>query len=481
LVLVGFTAATFALANIRSASDTEQVKRNGIDVMVALDVSNSMLAQDINPNRLDRAKQVISKMVDRLSNDRVGIVIFAGKAYLQMPLTSDHGAAKLYLSAATPESVPTQGTVIGDALKMCYLSFNSKEKKYKAIVLLSDGEDHDEGAVESAKQMAADGVVIHTVGIGTVQGAAVPDVATGQLKKDNAGNIVVSALNEDVLKKVAEAGQGQYQLFSNTETVVSNIVSQLSTMDQRSVSDDSLINYKSFFQIFLGIAFLFLLIELFISEKRRRLAEGKLKPVIASLVMIFISISADAQDDKKLIKEGNEAYKNRQYEKAAAAYEKAARENAESQEAIYNLGSALYKNGDSAKAISAYDMAIKSAKDPLDKSNAHYNKGVIYQNSNKLPECIEEYKRALRINPNDEDARHNLQKALQKQKEQQKNKQDQKNNSSNNNNKSNQQRSKMSQEDAKNKLEALQREEKNLHDKLKKVNANATNKPEKDW
>ena len=174
LIVVAFATGVLALANLRFPKGTEKVSRNGIDVMIALDVSKSMLAQDIKPTRLDRAKQLLSRLVDKLSNDRVGIVVFAGKAYLQMPLTGDHAAAKMYLNAANTESVPTQGTVISDALKSCYGSFNTKEKKYKAVILISDGEDHDEGAIKTAAQMGQDGVLIYTVGIGSPQGSPLP-------------------------------------------------------------------------------------------------------------------------------------------------------------------------------------------------------------------------------------------------------------------------------------------------------------------
>ena len=154
LISFAFSLGVLALVNLRSPKGVEQVNRNGIDVMVAIDVSKSMLAQDIKPNRLERSKQALSKLIDKLSNDRIGIVVFAGRAYLQMPLTGDHGAAKMYLASASTEIVPTQGTVIADALKMCYTSFNSKEKKYKAVILISDGEDHDEGAIKMAGEMA---------------------------------------------------------------------------------------------------------------------------------------------------------------------------------------------------------------------------------------------------------------------------------------------------------------------------------------
>ena len=308
LILSAFTVAVFALANLRSPKGVEQVNRNGIDVMIAIDVSKSMLAQDIKPNRLERAKQALGKLIDRLSNDRVGIVVFAGRAYLQMPLTGDHSAAKMYLSAASTEIVPTQGTVISDALKMCNASFNTKEKKYKAVVLISDGEDHDEGALKMASQMAEAGIVIYTIGIGSPQGATIIDELTNQEKLDINGNTVITRLNEDELKQIAAKGKGTYQLFNNSDDLVSTLDQQLGTMDQRTVTEDSLVNYKYFFPYFLMLALVLLIVELFISE-RKRLGNLKRnftsKAALISLLLIvncLLPATSNAQDDKTLIK-----------------------------------------------------------------------------------------------------------------------------------------------------------------------------------
>jgi len=477
-----------ALANLRSATGSEKVSRNGIDVMIALDVSKSMLAQDIKPTRLDRAKQLLSKLVDKLSNDRVGIVVFAGKAYLQMPLTGDHAAAKMYLSAATPETVPTQGTVIGDALKSCYASFNSKEKKYKAVILISDGEDHDESAVKTATQMAQEGVVIYTVGIGSPQGATLIDEATGQPKTDNQGNIVISKLNEDELREIAQNGNGKYTLFQNTDAVVDNLTSELAGMDQRNVTDDSLVNYKSYFQYFLLAALLFLLIETFISENKRR-NYLRIKPAMVMLFVCFSSFaSAQTKKEKLIIKKGNEAYKKGAYSEAAESYGQVVQQNPLNATAQFNNGNALYKTDKKEDALKAYDKSISNLGNDVEKSNAYYNKGVVLQNDKKLPECIDAYKKALKLAPDNEDARQNLQKALQQQKQQQE-KKDQNNDKKKQDQQKEQekkkdpkpQQSKLSRKDAEEKLKALMQQEKALQDKLHKVNAASVNKPEKDW
>ena len=170
LIIFVFILCSVALAALVSPEGSANIKRNGIDVMIALDVSNSMLADDIKPSRLERAKQIVSRLIDKLGNSRVGIVVFAGKAYLQMPMSIDHSAAKMYLASASPDDVGTQGTVISDALKMCYSAFNPKEKKYRSIILITDGEDHDEEALKVTKELSDQGVIVNTIGIGSPQG-----------------------------------------------------------------------------------------------------------------------------------------------------------------------------------------------------------------------------------------------------------------------------------------------------------------------
>jgi tetratricopeptide (TPR) repeat protein len=489
LIIAAFAAGVFALANLRTPRGSEKVSRNGIDVMIAIDVSKSMLAQDVKPTRLDRAKQALGKLIDKLSNDRIGIVVFAGKAYLQMPLTGDHGAAKMYLNSATPDIVPTQGTVISEALKMCYASFNTKEKKYKSIILISDGEDHDEEATKIAEQMAGEGVVINTIGIGSPDGSTIFDPATGETKKDNEGNVVITKLNEVELIQIAEKGNGIYQLYNSTDEVVERLDAQLNTMDQRTVTEDSLVNYESFFQYFLLLSLLLLIIEMLISERvnnKRKKMSVKLA-VLLPVAICLLPIATSAQDDKKIIKKGNDAYTKNEFEKAATEYQKVTAKTPANATAQYNLGNALYKSNKADEAVSAYDNATGNLKAKDEKGKAFYNKGVVLQNNKKILECIAAYKNALKLNPQDDDARQNLQKALQQQKQQEqkdkkKPKEDQKKEQKKQEEKQPQpQPSKITKKDAEEKLKALLQQEKNLQDKLRKVNVASPNKPEKDW
>lgn len=269
LAVLGFAICIFASANLQRRSDKENVIRKGLDIMIVLDVSKSMLAQDIAPNRLERARQLVNRLMANLPNDRVGIVLFAGRAYLQMPLTTDHSAARMYIQQAGPETVPTQGTVIGQALRMANTSFNSKERKFKSILLISDGEDHDEEALPTAKQLAESGVMINAVGIGSPDGAVIIDPETGQSKKDAQGNTVVTKLNEALLQQVAQISSGLYIRLDDTDAAVKQILDRLSTIEQKSLQDEAYIDYKSFFQWFVAAALLFLIIELFISERKK--------------------------------------------------------------------------------------------------------------------------------------------------------------------------------------------------------------------
>jgi Ca-activated chloride channel homolog len=268
LATLAFIALIMGAGNLQRPGAMENVRRQGVDVMLVLDVSKSMLARDIKPSRLERAKQLLFRLTDKLENDRLGLVLFAGRAYMQMPLTTDHGAARMYIQDAGPEVVPTQGTVIGDALRMANTSFNSKDRKYKAVVLLSDGEDHDPDALKVAKELAQDGVMINTVGIGSPEGSPIVDPATNELKKDDQGQTVISKLNEAELQQLADASDGRYIRLDNIDDAEITLTQQLESIEKKSLNDAEFIDYKSYFQWFLGIALVLLLAEFFLPERR---------------------------------------------------------------------------------------------------------------------------------------------------------------------------------------------------------------------
>ncbi|MEP7230611.1 MAG: VWA domain-containing protein [Ginsengibacter sp.] len=490
LFSLAFVLCIIAVAGLVIPDGTQKVNRKGIDLMFALDVSKSMLAQDIKPSRLERAKQVITNIINNSPDDRIGIVVFAGRAYLQMPMTIDHAAAKMYLSSASPDDIPSQGTVISQALKMSGAAFNPKDKTYKAIILLSDGEDHDKDALKAVKQIAEDGIMVNTIGIGSTQGAPISDPQTNIYKRDEQGNVVISKLNEEELSNIAAKGNGIYQHYTSTDEVVSNIEKKLSGIGETVITDKSFDSYRQFFQYFLIAAFLFLVIEFFISEKKKMAK----KIAATGFFLLLLCNYSYGQDAKNEIIKGNEAYKNNEFDKAETFYGDAQKLDEKNTTASYNIGNVYYRKDKTDEAVDAFDNTIKNSKDNTIKQQAFYNKGVAYQKANKLPECILAYKNALILNPSDEDARQNLERALKEQKKQQENKKDNKDNKDQKNNKDKKQDqdkkdtepkpqpSKISKQDAEEKLKSLLEKEKALQDKLHKIKgAEAPVDPDKDW
>ncbi len=267
LLAVGLAAIIVAAANLQKPGEMEQVQRKGVDVVIAMDVSKSMLADDIKPNRLERARQMVYKLMDQLPDDRIALVLFAGRAYMQMPLTTDHSAARMFVQQASPDVVPAQGTVITDALRMSNTAFNSKERKFKSIILITDGEDHDPNAVPLAEQLAGDGVMINAIGVGSPEGAPIMDPVTNDYKKDQAGNTVISKLNEQELQELAAATKGVYVRLADTEAAVTAIKKQLGTIEQTSMEDSAFKNFKNYFPWFLGLAIFLLVLEFFFPER----------------------------------------------------------------------------------------------------------------------------------------------------------------------------------------------------------------------
>jgi Ca-activated chloride channel family protein len=272
LFSLAFAIGVVAVANLRKPGSADNIARKGIDVVIALDISKSMLATDLQPNRLERAKQMILTLMSQMPNDRLALVLFAGKAYMQMPLTVDHGSAAIFVSSASPDAIPAQGTVISDALEMSARAFNSKEGRFKSVVLISDGEDHDQETLKTAEELSQQGVMVCTVGIGSPEGAQIPDSASGGYKLDAMGNIVVSKLNEDELKQIAEKTNGVYVHFESTEQAVNDLMHQLSQVEKKTFTDVSLLNYKTYYLWFAGIMFLLLIFEFVLPERKRKLA-----------------------------------------------------------------------------------------------------------------------------------------------------------------------------------------------------------------
>jgi Ca-activated chloride channel family protein len=273
LLAVGMVLITLALARLQFGTHLELVKREGIDLIVAVDVSNSMLAQDMKPNRLERAKQEVRSIIERLDGDRIGIVAFAGEAFVQCPLTLDYAAAELLLGAVDNQSVSVQGTSISEAINAARKSFNQQERKHKVLLLLTDGEDHVEGAVEAAEKAREEGVRIYAVGIGNPAGEPIPvlDRKGNRVgfKKDEAGEVIVSALDEQTLQKLVLTTGGKYYLATPGEMELDRIFSEIETLEKKELEGTLVTRFEDRFQWPLLLAVLFIMGEFFIPERRR--------------------------------------------------------------------------------------------------------------------------------------------------------------------------------------------------------------------
>ena len=269
LFLFAFALGCLALANPRKPDDASAEMRKGIDAVIALDVSNSMLATDVKPDRLTLAKKMLTALIDKMPNDRIGLVVFAGNAYTQMPLSTDHEAAKLFVSTASPGSVPEQGTVVADALLQSNAAFEEGSQRFKTIILVTDGESHDEDALPTARQLAKKGVMVNTIGLGSLSGSVILDTVTGSPRKDENGQVVLSKLNETLLHQVAEATNGTYIHLEATAPALANLLDQYKNVDKKALADTTSLSYDSFYWWFLLPMFLSLLFELFLPDRKK--------------------------------------------------------------------------------------------------------------------------------------------------------------------------------------------------------------------
>lgn len=274
LITASLVFLSIAVADPQIGTKYEEVKREGFDVMIALDVSNSMMAEDLAPNRLARSKQAISKLIDRLKNDRIGVIVFAGEAFVQLPLTTDHSAAKLFLSSIDTDIIPNQGTAIGAAIELAAQSFDEQNQKNRAIIIISDGENHEDDAMEQATVAAEAGITVHTIGIGSTDGAPIPLYQRGRklgYRKDKEGNTVISKLNDVMLQQVAGAGDGSYIRANNTKVGLNALFDELEKMERTEYGSKMFTSYEDRFQIFLAIALALLFIELLIPSRKSKL------------------------------------------------------------------------------------------------------------------------------------------------------------------------------------------------------------------
>lgn len=276
LILLAYLFLVIAITDPQYGSKVEKVKRQGVELVIALDVSNSMLAEDIQPNRLSRAKRAISKLVDRLKNDRIGLLVFAGDAYVQVPVTNDFAATKMFLSAINTDIVPVQGTSIGAAIDLAIKSFSTESDLEKAIIIITDGEDHEANAITMAEAAKEQGIAVHTLGMGSPEGAPIPiRKSNGQpvFQKDEQGKVVVSKLNQKMLQEIAAAGGGEYVLANNTTIGLNTLFDYINQMEKKEIESRIYTDYNHQYQYPLALSILLIVIELLLGTKKSKWAK----------------------------------------------------------------------------------------------------------------------------------------------------------------------------------------------------------------
>ena len=496
LLLGALALLIVMLARPQLGTKISHEKRVGIETIIAMDISNSMLAEDIIPSRLDRSKMMVENLVDHFTNDKIGLIVFAGDAFVQLPITSDYVSAKMFLSSIDPSMMATQGTDIARAIEMATHSFTQEEGIGKAIIVITDGEDHEGGALEAAEAAKDEGMRVYVLGVGSVNGAPIPISGTGNYMTDRAGNTVMSALNEEMCKQVAQAGGGAYIHVENNSAAQQQLDRELDKLAKKETSTTVYSEFDEQFQAVGILVLLLLIIEICILDRRNPLLKrvslfGKRKTV--AVMLVLFALSATAQTDRQYIRQGNKLFRRGDYPNAEVSYRKAIEKNPKNPQAAFNLGNALMAQKKDSAAVMQFDSASKLETNPLRKAKAFHNVGVICQSHKMYGEAIEAYKSALRLNPPDNETRYNLVLCKHQQQKQQQNQQqnqqgndnkkqddkkdqqkqdqkkDQKKDQQDDKKQQEQQKPQMSKENAEQLLNAAIQNEKQTQDKLQKA------------
>ncbi len=503
LLLGALALLIVVLARPQLGTKISHEKRTGIETIICMDISNSMLAEDVTPSRLDRAKMMVENLVDHFTNDKIGLIVFAGEAFVQLPITSDYVSAKMFLSSINPSMLSTQGTDIAAAITMASHSFTQEENIGKAIIVITDGEDHEGGALEAAKEAKERGMNTYVLGVGSPNGAPIP-TGTGDYMKDNSGQTVMSALNEDMCRQLADAGSGAYIHVENNSNAQEQLDNELDKLAKKETSSTIYSDYDEQFQAVAIIVLLLLILEVCILEIKNPMLKNvslfkRSKKVAAVGILLLVAVGMQAQSDRKMIRQGNKLYRKGNVAEAEVSYRKAVERNERNAQANYNLGNALMGQRKDSLAITQLEKAAKLETNPLRRAQAYHNMGVICQQHRMFGEAIEAYKEALRNNPTDNETRYNLALCKRQQQEQQ---QDQ--NQQNKDNKENkdkqdqqkqdqqqkqdekkqeqQQKQQMSKENAEQLLNAAMQEEKQTQERMKKAQQQPQKRRlEKNW
>ena len=428
LMMLALLLIVFLLARPQYGTKQETVKHRGIEAIIAVDVSNSMLCRDVAPSRLDKSKMIVSKLIEQLDQDKVGLVAFAGSAITLLPVTSDNVSAKMFLSQLTPSTIALQGTCLAEAINRAVAGFSDKRGVGQALILITDAEDNEPGALEAVQAAKEKGIRCFVLGVGTESGGPIP-MGNGTYKKDRNGQVVTTQLNPEVGKQIARAGDGIYIQVDQTNRAQQLLEKEIDTMQK---ADFKSTLYAEYDEQFIAVALLLLLVVLLeacIMEKRNPLLHrfvhnllgGAGKAVVVG-VCLFAAAAAHGQStDRDYIRMGNRYFQRGQYHEAEICYQKAV-DKRPSMEAYYNLANALTQQGLDSTAHQRYLDALKMpSSNKLKRANIYHNLGVIYyatglkekkfggQNAMQAFQgAVEHFKSALRLDPTNDETRYDL-------------------------------------------------------------------------
>ena len=515
MLLTAWALMCVMMARPQQGVAINKEKRAGIETLICMDVSNSMLATDVAPSRLDRCKMMVENMIDKFHDDKIGLIVFAGDAFVQLPITSDFVSAKMFLGSISPSLINTQGTDIARAISMASQSFTKQQGVGRAIIIITDGENHEGGALEAAKEAAKQGLKVYVLGVGTTSGAPIP-VGNGDFMKDHSGQTVMTALNEQMCREIAQAGGGTYIHVENNSDAQRKLEEALSTLARKEMETTIYSDYAEQFQAFGLLALLLLVLEVMVRQGRNPLSQRfqlfrPRRRETTMLMLVCLSLfplTAGAQGvskDRALIRQGNTQFRKERYAEAEVSYRKALEHNANNPQAMYNLGNALLAQNKDSMAAAMFEKSVLVEKSPLRKAITYHNMGVLAQKNKLYGDAINYYKQSLRLNPSDDETRYNLAlcKRLQKQQEKDKNQQNQDNKDNQDKNQQNQQKqqekqdkqqdkqqekqqpkpdNKMSKENAEQMLNAAMQQERNTQERMKeKMQQPRSRVLEKNW
>jgi len=277
IVLTALALVIFAIARPQFGAKLREVKTEGVEIMIALDVSNSMLAEDIKPNRLDAAKRSIGKMLDNLKNDKIGLIVFAGEAFVQVPITTDYTSTKMFLESLSTNLVQQQGTAIAEAIRLSLKSFSPDNEKKKVLIIITDGENHEDDPLTAVAEAKEKGILVYTIGLGDIKGTPIPIEGSSDFRKDNSGNVIMTRLDENLLVQIADAGDGKYIRANNTKFGLSTLYDEIEKLEKSELASRIYSEYEDVFQYIIFLALILLLFDfLILNRKNKQLEKVKI-------------------------------------------------------------------------------------------------------------------------------------------------------------------------------------------------------------